>query len=157
MAAIDLDWLGWYGAPVAWDEHEDPRLTLENLGAMRDAYLRVGVRRFVLAGTVRDDGQLARLRATIAMPLTVVGLDVPAAVVEARLAGDPNASRADDLAVAMAELAGGGAAADRRLARPGGSPGRGHRRRRARPPRLARGRLIRRPGRVILGRPGAVR
>jgi hypothetical protein len=41
VAAIDLDWLGWYEAPVAWDEHEDPRMTLRNLEALRDAYLEV--------------------------------------------------------------------------------------------------------------------
>src|SRR3954447_15914198 len=50
VAAIDLDWLGWYAAPVAWDEHEDPRLTLRNLASLRDAYLEAGVRTFVLAG-----------------------------------------------------------------------------------------------------------
>ena len=54
VAGIDLDWLGWYGAPVAWDEHEDPRMTLRNLAAMRDAYLEVGVRTFVLAGAARE-------------------------------------------------------------------------------------------------------
>ena len=76
MAVIDLDWLGWHTAPVAWDEHEDPRLTLENLAAMRAAYLRVGVVRFVLAGTVRGAGRLDRLRAVLEMPVEVVRLEV---------------------------------------------------------------------------------
>ena len=44
------------GAPVDWDEHEDPRIGNANLAAMRANYLEVGVRSFVLAGTVRERG-----------------------------------------------------------------------------------------------------
>ena len=44
-AAIDLDWLGWYDAPTGWDEHHDPRLTLEHLALMASRYAGVGVRR----------------------------------------------------------------------------------------------------------------
>ena len=39
------------------------------------------------------------------MPATVVRIDVPIEVIERRLGGDPNASRADDLRVATADLA----------------------------------------------------
>ncbi len=90
------------------------------------------------------------------MPLTVVGLDVEAAVVEARLRGDPNVSRADDLAVALAELGGDGreATADWRVPAD-------------RPVAAIADDVLRRLGwldatdpaagsRVILGRPGAV-
>jgi hypothetical protein len=102
-AAIDLDWLGWYGAPTSWDEHEDPRLTLEHLGSMAGRYLGVGVRRLVLAGTI-PPGSRTRYEAAVGVPLTVVRLEVPEAVVRERLTGDPNASRTDDLARALETL-----------------------------------------------------
>ena len=104
VAAIDLDWLGWYSAPVAWDEHADPRLTLRNLAALRDAYLEAGVRTFVLAGAARERTAVERIGAVMRMPLDVVRLDVDADVVRTRLSGDPNASRAEDLEVALRDL-----------------------------------------------------
>ena len=105
VAAIDLDWLGWYEAPVAWDEHEDPRMTLRNLAALRDAYLEVGVRTFILAGAAREASAVERLRAVMRTGFEVVRLEVDADTIRARLGGDPNASRGDDLAVALADLA----------------------------------------------------
>ena len=105
-AAIDLDWLGWYGAPTSWDEHEDPRLTLEHLAFMAGRYTAVGVRRLVLAGTI-PAGSRARYEAAVGVPLTVVRLEVPAAVIRERLTGDPNASRLEDLDHALAALAAG--------------------------------------------------
>ncbi len=110
-AAIDLDWLNWFGAPIDWDEHEDPRIGNANLAAMRANYLEVGVRSFVLAGTVRSEAQLAGIRAAVGMPLAVVRLAVPLEVIRLRLSGDPNASRADDLEVATRDIAGGAAEA----------------------------------------------
>ncbi len=104
VAGIDLDWLGWYGAPVAWDEHDDPRLTLRNLSSLRDTYLAAGVRTFVLAGTVRSIAVVDRLRATLRMPLDVVRLDVDAEEVRRRLGGDALGSRAEDLEVALHDL-----------------------------------------------------
>ena len=65
----------------------------------------------MLAGTVRSERHLDGIRAALAMPLAVVRLDVPLAVIEARLGGDPNASRADDLRVAASDLETGAAAA----------------------------------------------
>lgn len=102
-AAIDLDWLGWYGAPTPWDEHEDPRLTLEHLGLMARRYAAIGVRRLVLAGTI-PNGSRGRYEAAVGLPLTVVRLVAPAAVLRERLADDPNASRADDLQHALDTL-----------------------------------------------------
>jgi hypothetical protein len=110
-AAIDLDWLNWFGAPIDWDEHADPRIGNANLAAIRGNYVDVGVRSFVLAGTVRTEAQLAGVRAAIGMPLAVVRLDVPLEVIRQRLAGDANASRADDLEVATRDLTGGAAEA----------------------------------------------
>lgn len=107
VALVDLDFLNWFGAPVDWDEHDDPRVGMANLAAMRANFLGVGVRAFVLAVTVREPAYLAGLRATLAMPLAVVRLDVPPGVIAARNAGDPLSSRADDLATAQADLADG--------------------------------------------------
>jgi len=104
VAAIDLDWLGWYSAPVAWDEHDDPRLTLRNLAALRDTYLDAGVRTFVLAGAAREPSAVERVRGVMRMPLDVVRLEVDAAIVRSRLTGDPNASRAEDLETALRDL-----------------------------------------------------
>ncbi|HEY4190477.1 MAG TPA: DUF6062 family protein [Candidatus Limnocylindrales bacterium] len=109
-AVIDVDWLGWYSVPGGWDEHDDPRLTLANLAAMRAMYLEAGVRSFVLAWRIRDAAQLNRLRETLAMPLSVIRLEAPLEVIERRLASDPTTSRADDLAVAAADIATGDAA-----------------------------------------------
>ena len=89
VAAIDLDWLGWYGADLGHDEHEDPRITFANLRAVRDTYLRAGVDRLVLAYALPSAGQLQAIREAVSMPVTVVRLEVPAAEIERRLTGDP--------------------------------------------------------------------
>jgi hypothetical protein len=102
-AAIDLDWLGWYGAPTGWDEHEDPRLTLEHLALMASRYAGAGVRRFVLAGTI-PPGTRDRYAAAVGMALVVVRLEVGAETLRRRLASDPNASRQEDLEHALNEL-----------------------------------------------------
>ena len=109
-AVIDVDWLGWCSVPGGFDEHDDPRLTMANLAAMRATYLAAGVRFFVLAWRLRDDAQLDRLRDVLGMPLAVVCLEAPLDVIERRLAPDPTASRADDLEVARGDLATGEAA-----------------------------------------------
>ena len=102
-AAIDLDWLGWYDAPTDWDEHHDPRLTLEHLALMASRYAGVGVERIVIAGTI-PAGTRERYAAAVGAPLTVVRLEVGADALRRRLAGDPNASRQDDLANALEDL-----------------------------------------------------
>jgi predicted kinase len=102
-AAIDLDWLGWYGAPTSWDEHEDPRITLEHLALLASRYLGLGVERLVLAGSM-PAGTRERYADAVGVPLTVVGLRVTAELVRRRLEGEPNASRAGDLAAAREQL-----------------------------------------------------
>ena len=109
-AAIDLDWLGWYGAPVAWDEHEDPRITLEHLGMMAARYVGLGVERLVLAGSI-PSGTRSRYSAAVGVPLAVVGLRVTPELIRRRLEDDPNASRADDLEAALEHLGASGDAA----------------------------------------------
>lgn len=108
--AIDLDWLGWYGAPVAWDEHEDPRLTLEHLALMAGRYVGLGVERLVLAGSI-PSGTRGRYSAAVGVPLAVVGLRVTPELIRRRLEDDPNASRADDLEAALEHLGASGDAA----------------------------------------------
>ena len=103
-AAIDLDWLGWHGAQVDWDEHEDPRLTLEHLATMAARYAGIGVERLLLAGSI-PAGTRDRFAAAAGMPLTVVELRVTPEVVSRRLEHEPNASRADDLARSLERLA----------------------------------------------------
>ena len=140
-AAIDLDWLGWFGAPIDWDEHEDPRIGNANLAAMRANYLEVGVRSFVLAGTVRSEAQLSGIRAALGMPLAVVRLDVPLEVIRARLLRRPERlagrrPRGRD----AGDLAGGAADGDAgRLGRRWRPAGRDRRRRDARAPWLELG------------------
>ena len=102
-AAIDLDWLGWYDAPTGWDEHHDPRLTLEHLALMASRYAGVGVQRLVIAGTI-PAGTRERYAAAVGAPLTVVRLEVGADTLRRRLDSDPNASRQDDLANALEDL-----------------------------------------------------
>jgi adenylylsulfate kinase-like enzyme len=107
-AAIDLDWLAW--ANVAdGDGHgpiENP-LLVPNLRAVVANDLAAGVRRFVLAGTVRSRREREALRDALDMPVRVVRLEVPLAVVEARLGGDPTSGRAADLEVARRAAADG--------------------------------------------------
>ena len=57
----------------------------------------------MLAGTI-PPGTRDRYAAAVGTPLTVVRLEVGADALRSRLADDPNASRQDDLANAIADL-----------------------------------------------------
>jgi hypothetical protein len=102
-AALDLDWLAWGWSPegLSHDEGGDP-LLLENLDLVVGNYRRRGNDRFVLAGTIPSGRALDGLRATIDMPLRIVRLTLPPEMVRLRLAGDPTAARAEDLARTVA-------------------------------------------------------
>jgi hypothetical protein len=105
-AAIDLDWLAWANVGEG-DGHgpiENPVL-LPNLRAVVANDLAAGVRRLVLAGTIRTRPELAAVRDALDMPMRVVRLEVPLAVIESRLGGDPTSGRAADLEVARREAA----------------------------------------------------
>jgi predicted kinase len=100
-AAIDLDWLAWANVGDG-DGHgpiENPVL-VPNLRAVVSNDLAAGVRRFVLAGSLRSRPELEALRDAVDMPVRVVRLDVPMAVIESRLGADPTSGRASDLEVA---------------------------------------------------------
>ena len=98
-AALDLDWLawGWSDDELVGDPHPTASpLLLEHLGLVVANYRRRGNDRFVLAGSIASDQELAAIRATIAMPLRVVFLSAPLDVVRARLAREPTSGRLDD-------------------------------------------------------------
>jgi hypothetical protein len=101
-AAIDLDWLAWANVPAA--AHDDPRLLARNLAQVVANDRAAGVRRFVLAGAVADHAALDAIRTAAGVPVTVVRITAPMALVEQRLEGDPTTGRADDLAAARAWL-----------------------------------------------------
>jgi hypothetical protein len=128
FAAIDVDWLGWAvtaadaagistasGVASGRDPAPPPHpafgdLALENLALVVANDQRHGIERFLLAHAVWTPDELTALRATLPMPLRVVGLTVPLPVVQARLAGDPTRARQDDLARTEAFMASGATA-----------------------------------------------
>ena len=104
-AAIDLDWLAWSNAPGG--DHDEHELLARNLAAVAATYRAAGVRRFLLAGAVANQGVLDAIREAVGAPLFVVRLTVPLRVIEDRLHGAPTSGRADDLARARAWLESG--------------------------------------------------
>ena len=101
-AAIDLDWLWWSNSPRTGPD--DHGLLLRNLASVVANDRAAGVDRFVLAGFVAEREVVDAIREAIGMPLFVVRLTVPLAVIETRLGDAPDAGRADDLEVARRSL-----------------------------------------------------
>jgi hypothetical protein len=104
-AAIDLDWLCWSNARGA--DHDEHEILARNLTAVTGNYREAGVERFVLAGSVADAVTLEAVRAAMAVPVLVVRLTAPLAIIEERLSSSPTRGRADDLARAREWLAEG--------------------------------------------------
>ncbi len=104
-AAIDLDWLCWSNAGGA--DHDEHVILARNLAAVAGIYREAGVERFVLAGSVADAVTLDAIRAAMAVPVLVVRLTAPLAIIEGRLAASPTRGRSDDLARAREWLAAG--------------------------------------------------
>ncbi len=104
-AAIDLDWLCWSNASGA--DHHEHEILARNLAAVAANYREAGVERFVLAGSVADAVTLDAIRAATAVPVIVVRLTAPLAIIEKRLGSSPTTGRADDLARARDWLAAG--------------------------------------------------
>ncbi len=86
FAALDLDWLSWFN-PSAGAETERSML-LRNVAAVSSNYRSAGVRWLVLAGSVAEAAEVDDLRATIGLPVRVLRLDAPLAVIERRLLAD---------------------------------------------------------------------
>ena len=103
--AIDLDWLTWFHV-AELDRATARRVHLDNVACVVRNYREIGVRHLVLAGAVRDRGEVRALEEAAEAPLRVVRLDVPLAEITRRLQPDPTSGRRDDLEVATEWLAG---------------------------------------------------
>src|SRR5688572_2781061 len=103
-ALLDLDFLGWYGTPTS-DSHTDPSVLLRNLSAVVANYADVGVRYFILAGTITAPTELAGIRDTLPVPLRVIRLTLSLAETARRLGADPTSGRANDLRQAATQIA----------------------------------------------------
>ena len=118
---LDVDWLGWFDSGISHREHR--RAVLGNLATISGGFVIAGVRRLALAWSVRDRGQLDEVRQAVPVPLRVVRLEVPAALVEQRLSADPTEERrGDDLRVAREWLAAGHSDGLEDVALPGDAP-----------------------------------
>jgi hypothetical protein len=95
-AAMDLDRLTWFHTGRAKKE-EGERVMLDNLVAVVQNYLRVGVQYFVLAGWFGEQTELDALRAALPFPLTVVELRASWPTIERRMRSRPTSGRLDDL------------------------------------------------------------
>jgi adenylate kinase family enzyme len=104
FALLDLDYLTWANPP-AIDVHDDLTLLLRNVASVSRTYLDADIDRFVLAGYVERADDVTALRTSIAMPLAVIGLDVPWAELERRFTAEVASSRLDDLREAARQFA----------------------------------------------------
>src|SRR6476661_8352151 len=95
-AIVDLDFLCWFYVPG----REDPTVGLANTAAVVKTYRDAGVLHFLVVGSIRDEAELARVRAVLDMPARVVRLVVDPDEIERRLAADVTTARRDDLTVA---------------------------------------------------------
>lgn len=103
-ALLDLDFLGWYGTPTS-DSHTDTSVLRRNLAAVVANYAQVGVRFFILAGTVSGAPELTGIRNTLPVPLQVARLTLSLEETARRLGADPTSGRAKDLDQAAAQIA----------------------------------------------------
>jgi len=102
--ALDLDWLTWFDVP-GMDRHAARDVYLDNVASVVRNYRAAGVRHLVMAGSVRDRGEVRALATAAAVPLRVVRLEVPLEEITRRLQPDPTSGRRDDLGVAAQWLA----------------------------------------------------
>jgi adenylylsulfate kinase-like enzyme len=97
--ALDLDWLTWFEVP-GMDDGAARQVYLANVAAVARHYREFGVRHLVLAGAVRDRGEVQALEVAAATALRVVRLEVPLDEIARRLRHDPTSGRRNDLEVA---------------------------------------------------------
>ena len=88
-AIVDLDFLCWFYVPG----RKDPAVGLANTAVVVEAYRDAGVRHFLVAGSIRDEAELARVRVALDMPVRVVRLVVDLGEIERRLAVYVTAAR----------------------------------------------------------------
>lgn len=84
-AVIDLDEIRRFW-PTPPGDPFGVQIELANLTALAANYLGAGSQRLVLAGVVETRAERRRIRAAVGVPLTVVRLRLPLAVVRQRLA-----------------------------------------------------------------------
>ena len=104
FALLDLDYLSWVG-PDTSDRAAEIELLSQNLAAIVPNYRRIALTLFVLAYFVRDAAEVQSIRAALDLPLKVVRLAVPLAIIEQRLASDVTSGRRDDLHEAAEQIA----------------------------------------------------
>ncbi len=102
-ALLDLDFLNWFDAGRDDGPSEDEMLRA-NLVPVVGNYLGVGIRRFLVVGTLADAGERDTLVADLDMPVRVVRLTLRIEEIERRLGADVTAGRAADLHEARAQL-----------------------------------------------------
>jgi len=105
-ALVDLDWLAWVEPPTdsPLGVHD---ILVANLAAAAATFERAGVKRLVLARHLTRADELASIRAALGgVELTVVRLDAPAALLEARIRARDSGRELEEH---LAELAGGAA------------------------------------------------
>ncbi len=96
FAAIDLDWLWWFGVPGV-ERSEALGLLTANLTSVTDRYLEVGINHFVMAWSLRDADDEVAIRTALSFPIKVVELTVPFSLIEDRLGSAVTAGRSEDL------------------------------------------------------------
>jgi hypothetical protein len=104
FALLDLDYLSWAG-PDTGDRAAEIDLLSQNLAAIVPNYRRLGVTLFVLAYFVRSAAEVQAISTAMNVPLKVVRLAVPLAVIEQRMASDVTSGRRDDLREAAEQIA----------------------------------------------------
>lgn len=77
---------------------------ITGLSAVVANFFAVGVRYFVMAGSVADQEEADGIRAALPFPVSSVELRAPWDVIEQRLRSSPTAGRLDDLAEARRQL-----------------------------------------------------
>jgi adenylylsulfate kinase len=84
-ALIDLDWLGQvYPTPEGHDPYSY-QLALQNLKEVWPNFQAVGAERVVVAGTLLNEDHRDRLSGALNLPLSVVLLEAPQEILEARI------------------------------------------------------------------------
>ena len=122
-AALDMDWLTWaYSADH--DEGAEHRMMLINLSSVVANYLAAGIERFILARTIRTQGEMVSLRGALPFPLTSVRLTCPLPEIRRRASSDVTTARQADLreAADMIASAEGDGLEDLSIANEGRSP-----------------------------------
>jgi hypothetical protein len=95
FAALDLDWLWWFGVPGT-HRSEAVQVLYRNVASVTRTYLDLGITHFALAWSPLDSTEVNDLLDALAFPVTVVELVAPLSVIDVRLRTAVTAGREDD-------------------------------------------------------------